>query len=700
MKSVQLFLTLGLLVFGTALPVKARSGNPARSRETGHAEVQSRKAPGLEAATVAGSMTEPPALEAATVADTTVFALLDLSRPGLERVDSLHAAGNDPEAARALLAYYRSRTGVVCPEVNLDSVTISPDEQRWADEALEHRFFVHSGYQPSYFYGLDIDWELWPVHDNELRWQLHRMKWWVPMGKAYRISGNERYASEWCAQYLDWIRKNPLVNYDEKRIGEWETAHNVYFAWRPLEVSDRLEFQIHQFLYFLPARDFDGEFLLEFLDNYHRHAEHIIRHFSPSGNHRLFQAQRLLAAGAFFPEFRDAARWRKTGVEILNREILKQVYDDGMQYELDPHYHLEAINIFFKALRMMDANGYRREFPDSYLATVERMIDVHLNCTFPDYTTPLFSDNREQDKAHLLASYAEWLKVFPDNDFIRYCASRGGEGACPEYLSRAFRTSGFYVLRNGWSPQATVMILKAGPPAFWHCQPDNGTFEIWHRGRNFFPDSGCYVYGGDSAVLAQRNWFRQTSVHNTLTLEDRNLETTDSKCIRWVTDGTTDILTVVNPSYEGLSHRRTVWFVDRRFFVIEDLASGNAAGRVILHYNLAEGTPLADTPGRSIETRYEDGNNLLLKVFGAETMEPRQGWVSYRYRQRKPRPAFAFPAEKKFGENVRFITVLVPFDHNVAPHIEASWQRRKIRVTIDGRKYLLKTCNYPITEKH
>ena len=66
MKNRQLLLPLlGLLALGTSLPAGART-----------------------------------AAEAARAADTTVFALLDLTRPGLERVDSLHAAGNDPEAAR------------------------------------------------------------------------------------------------------------------------------------------------------------------------------------------------------------------------------------------------------------------------------------------------------------------------------------------------------------------------------------------------------------------------------------------------------------------------------------------------------------------------------------------------------------------------------------------------------------------------
>ena len=666
MKNRQLLLPLlGLFALGTSLTAEARAAEVARA-----------------------------ASEADRTADTTVFALLDLTRPGLERVDSLHAAGNDPEAARALLAYYRSRTGVRCPEVNLDSVTLSPDEQRWADEALEHRFFVHTGYQPSYFYGDDIDWQYWPVRDNELRWQLHRMKWWVPMGKTYRLSSDERYAKEWCAEYLDWIRKNPLGPYDESSIGDWNRADNVYFAWRPLEVSDRLEFQIHQFLYFLPAEAFDGEFLLQFLRNYHRHAQHILGHFSASGNHLLFQAQRLLFAGAFFPEFRDAVHWRSTGVGILNREIEKQVYDDGMQYELDPHYHLESINIFFKALRMMDANGYRGEFPASYLATVERMIDVHLNCLYPDYTTPLFSDNREQDKAHLLASYAEWLEVFPDNDFIRYCATRGRQGARPDYLSRAFRTSGFYVLRNGWDTESTVMILKAGPQAFWHCQPDNGTFELWHRGRNFFPDSGCYVYAGDREVNDQRAWFRQTRVHNTLTLDNRNLEVTDSKRLLWKTSPEQTVLVTENPSYEGLTHRRAFFATQDGLLVIVDVARGEAAGTVGVHFNLCPGEITFAKDG-TLRTLFDDANNIRIKSTGCKPLRIQQeeGWVSSAYRKKEQRPAYAVEMEKAAGEELWVVTVITPEDPErsgsiaIVPDRSSTADRFQVAVRVGARTY-------------
>lgn len=155
---------------------------------------------------------------------------------------------------------------------------------------------------------------------------------------------------------------------DSKLKGEVE---NVRFAWRPLEVSNRLQDQTSQFQLFLPSPSFTPDFLTEFLVNYHKHAVHILGNYSDQGNHLLFEAQRMIYAGTFFPEFKDAPTWRKSGIDILNREIRVQVYEDGGQFELDPHYHLASINIFCKALGIADVNGFRKEFPQDYLDTIE-----------------------------------------------------------------------------------------------------------------------------------------------------------------------------------------------------------------------------------------------------------------------------------------------------------------------------------------
>lgn len=188
------------------------------------------------------------------------FDLLNLDYPGLEKVKTACSRQQWEEAAQELLAYYRNRTDIAHPDIDLKNLAISKEEQKWADDAMDHTFFVHKGYQPSYNYGKDINWEYWPVKDNELRWQLHRHKWFTPMGKAYRISGDEKYAKEWVFQYIDWIKKNPLVkmekeNFELVSAGEVkEDADNVHFAWRQLEVSNRLQDQTCQFLLFCPRR--------------------------------------------------------------------------------------------------------------------------------------------------------------------------------------------------------------------------------------------------------------------------------------------------------------------------------------------------------------------------------------------------------------------------------------------------------------
>ncbi len=634
------------------------------------------------------------------------FSMLDLDYPGLEKVKVLHETGNDREAAAALLDYYRGRTNVKHPEVDLSDVTISKQEQKWADDGLEHTFFVHKGYQPSYNYGKDINWQYWPVQDNELRWQLHRHKWFSPMGKAYRVSGDEKYAKEWVHQYMDWIIKNPLVEVNKEEYelissGEVKKeAENVRFAWRPLEVSNRLQDQTNQFLYFIDSPHFTPEFLTEFLVNYHKHALHILANYSDKGNHLLFEAQRIIYAGAFFPEYKEAVEWRKSGIDILNREIKVQVYDDGGQFELDPHYHLAAINIFCKALYMADANGFRNEFPSSYLNTIEKMIEFYANICFPDYSNPCFSDAKLGEKAAEIKNYREWTKLFPENEYIRYFATEGREGKEPGYLSNAFKTSGFFVFRNSWKKDATVMVLKAGPPGFWHCQPDNGTFELWFKGKNLFPDTGAYVYAGDDEVMKLRNWFRQTMVHNTLTLENKNLETTHSVTKHWQGEGDVQVLVTENPGYPGLTHRRTVFFVDQTYFVLADEAYGNDEGEVNLHYQVAEGKVNLDSKAGIVLSDYEGTSNVKLQCFGEKSlkMKEEEGWRSTAYRQRVERTALSFNTYKDTKSSARFITIIYPYDDRAAvPALSAKFKNNRfdpsaveLEVKVNGKKRILK----------
>lgn len=625
------------------------------------------------------------------------FSTLNLSYPGLEKVNQLVSAGQYNDAAKELLSYYRGRKTVKHPEFKLGDEarfrgkSLSKADQLKADNALEHKFQPQKGYG-YYDYGKDINWQYWPVKDNEVRWQLHRVYWWQPMGLAYRTSGDEKYAKEWVAQFRDWTTKNPLGL----------SADNDRYAWRPLEVSERVQSLPGTFNLFLNSPNFTPAFLMEFLKSYQQQADYIPKNYSDLGNHLLFEAQRLLFAGSFFPEFKAAPAWRASGIKVLNAEIKKQVFADGMQWELSPTYHIASIDIFLKGYNAAKMAGVEKEFPDTYVKTIEKMVLATANMSFPDYNTPMFGDSWPVEKSARVKKFLGWSKVFPDNPVIKYFGTDGAEGKAPEYLSHASPDAGFYTFRNGWNDQSTVMILKASPPAEFHAQPDNGTFELWVKGRNFTPDAGCYIYSGDAEINKLRNWYRQTRVHSTMTLNNENMVITKAQQNKWETGKKLDILTYTNPSYPELNHQRTVLFIDQQYFVIIDKATGKASGNLGVHWQLKEDSkPVFNRTKNRVYTSYADGNNLLIQSLNADkiALTEEEGKVSYVYNKEQSRPAFAFEKPKKDAQTQTFISLVYPYGTDQAPEIlvkeNAGNDYEKgllnLTLTINGKKQDIKT---------
>lgn len=572
------------------------------------------------------------------------LALLDLNKPELKKVSNFYSEGKKNEALQALWEYYVNRQNIHLLDEEFVCNHIYESQKISADNAIEHKFTVLSSYG-ELFYGDDINWEYWPVKSLELRWQLHRMYWWNSLGKAYNFYQDEKYAEEWVAEYIDWIRKNPLVKYDSKKATNWETAENQYFAWRPLETGIRLQSQLENFVQMRKAKCFTPEFLDIFLVNYHRHMEHLHKNYTESGNHRITEAQGMLYACVFFPEFMDAELYRDEAITILNEEIDKQVYDDGMQMELSPNYHFYAISTFFDVVRFCSLNNVKNVFPESYLGKIHKMVDIARRFIYPDYTMSLFSDTKQFSKGEIINFLSTWSEIYPITE--------------KTILSKSYPESGFYFLCNGWDMNSTIMPIKAGPPAYYHCQPDNGTFEYWRKGRNFFPDSGYYSYSGDDTINAQRDWFRQTRVHNTLTLNGNNIEETNSKLLIFKKLPRKTILKIQNHSYTNLLHERQITFWEDGRVEIIDVASGKAEGEVQLNYNLSEGDWSLDN--NSLISNYADGNNISVTVTTKPMIvKKEEGRISRQSGSYSDRPAYSFNIKKAKTENIVFITIIKP----------------------------------------
>jgi heparan-sulfate lyase len=579
---------------------------------------------------------------------------LDLSKPGLEKVKPL---SNSPEqAATELLKYFRTRTSVKhfidrnSKKTALGNSATEKDFES-ANNALNHIFTGQSAYPP-YFCGDDIDWGTRPVPDNEWVWQLNRMGFWESMAKAYWHTGDEKYAKEWCFQLLDWTRKNPR-----------DKEHD--YAWRSIEAGIRGHNWTGLYQRFIDSPNFTSEVLVAFLNSLFDHADFLMTVYRTKSNWGLMEAEGMAFIAITFPEFKDAENWRTEAFRRLNNEIGLQVYSDGHQRELAMGYHLGCINWFLRTYELSKMNEIENAFPESYLKMIEKMCEVPMKLCHPDGTNAQFGDAWTGTPGQHSERFLEWAEKFKRDDFL-YLATDGKQGKKPDSTAFALPQSGLYSMKSGWDKNAISLVLKCGPDGGGHSQPDNGTFELYAGGRNLMPDAGSFIYSGDPEGRA---WFRQTKVHQTLTLNGENSKYAP-KLLLWQPGENLDILVVENQSYENLTHRRSVFFVDKEYFVIVDEAIGNATGDVDIHFQLAPGGGVAvfNRDSFSARSNFKEGWNVLVQTTSQPGLElhEEEGWVSFLYTKKEPRPAFCYrlkkPAEK---EKLHFVTLVIPYEKEV-----------------------------------
>lgn len=629
-----------------------------------------------------------------------LFEVIDLDYPGLEEVKMYHEAGQYYFAAQSLLEYYRTRTTVVNPELSLVNVTASADDQLKADYALEYRFFINNYYEDAeakrpYLFKRDgkIDWNYDPLQHHEFRSQIHRHQWMVPQAKVYRKTQDEKYIQSWIEVYSDWMNQNPRP----------QTMNNEEpVSWGALQVAERVVSQIELMAYYMNSGNFTPQWLSTFLVNFAEQVEHIRQNYYEAGNNILIsQARAVTNAAILFPEFKNAESWLNNGSNVLSREVKTQFLSDGMQFELDLSYHIGEISTFNSAMAVAQANNKANKFPADYIESLRKSTDVVMHLTYPNYSVPAFNDTRPVSwtKNVLTRNFKKYAEMFPENEEMKWMAYDGKQGRKPTELTKAFAASGYYVLRNGWDKSSTMLIHSNNTSDHWHSQPDNGTFELYHNGRNFFPDAGVYAYSGAGAQ-ADRNWFRRTKVHNTMTLDDKNV-TPEGKFLKLETKDNIDILVTENQGYTNLKHRRAIFYVDKSFFVLVDEGIGDATGKISLNFNLCEGTTdevVLDLPQHGAHTAFSNKNNMLFRTFGNAplTSNAFESKVSYAIGIATERAAYAVEMDKTSDQTARYITVLLPTEDAATSTVSAEFTDSgysatgaSLKVTVNGKAYNL-----------
>ncbi|MFZ5927246.1 MAG: alginate lyase family protein [Acidobacteriota bacterium] len=607
-----------------------------------------------------------------------LFSELNCDLPGLARAAAAWRAGQGGEARQLLLAYFRRPRSVA-----YDPWPLSPTaaDILAADKLIDQYLFdLGFGYPPQR-YPPPIDWSANPTGDIEWAAAMHRFVWQDALLAAYQETGQERYAAGWIRLADDWFRQHSEV--DPGR-----------FEWLDIQTGIRASRLLNAFECFRHAASFDGAFLIRFLSAIHAHAQKSFL-FPRRGAHNkaVIEADGLFRIGVLFPEFRQASAWRARAMKVLEESLEAQVTAEGVQREWAPTYHNVVATLVVDLLWLARLN--RLPVGGRLKAQARRMMDFSAAMTAPDWSIPMIGDTfryppAERTPARPWRPLLRAAELFDEPDW-KACAE--GTRGLIRLGSRCFPDSGMYFLRSGWHRESVFMAIHCSPPGSTvHDQPDNGTFELYAGGRWIMPDSGVYAYP-DTPHAAERDWFRQTAVHQTLTLDRRNSANQPSHLL-WRAAKDFDCVVFENTSYPGLVHRRTVFRLEDRAFLLLDEAIGTVEGRVEVHFQFAPGRLLVDSAARRAWTVEPGETNVLLLMPDDAEVDfiLQEGQISHVLNHKQDRPALSCLHQRPAP--AVFLSALVLFDASPpearvafrAP-FQAGQPRAELELAAGGRRW-------------
>ena len=614
-----------------------------------------------------------------------VLSKLDLNKPGLEKVKKA-AEKNDQNAAfKELLKYYRAKYPLE-PKTDIEK-----DKIKTADDIC-NRTFQWGPYEPAQ-YGEDINWQWDPRGDIEWVAVMYRFYWAGYLSNAYAATRNEKYAKAFVEMTADWIEKHPLQKRDIK--------HYVYdywrgFPWLDIQTGIRATNLSGSFKKFVHSKAFTPQFLAVLLASMHDHQ--VKTHTLPNGlahNKAMMEQKGLLDIATTFPEFKETRQWAMASINETLRTFLAQTTADGVQREWSANYHIRVMRDASQIMQMAKSLGI--EVPAIFYDRLKKMYDYIYAIATPELDLPMFgdcsrkiiTDYNDRKKFRLYKTLTEATQIFGDPKYAALAnLDRDKLLTSP---NRSFPEAGIYIFRSDFGPKQIYMPLHCSPVAnSTHNQPDNGTFELYAFGRWLMPDTGYYTYGHDKKA---RKWHRQSAVHQTLTVDKKDIA--DAATHRmWDVGLNYAALVVENNSYPNLLHRRTVWFVDNRFFVFLDEAIGNINGTIRLHFQLAPGDAHFDNKNKSVKTLFDDTNVLIAaNPASPVTIEKEKGYYAWTYGKRLPRQAFCYRHQNNAPAS--FLTVIVPYQGKQKPEVSIKLEndykignnKVDLEVTVSGQTW-------------
>ncbi len=435
--------------------------------------------------------------------------------------------------------------------------------------------------------------------DIKFIWEPARFGWVFPLGRAYALQQDDKYAATFWQQAETFWAANP------SNLGpNWASGQEV--ALRILAFSFALQV-------FDSAPSTTPDRRQHLLASIAEHAKRIpptiLYARAQNNNHLVTEAVGLYTAGFLLAKHPQAARWRRLGWRWFNWACLNQITHHGIYVQHSMNYH----RLMLQASLWMHAQTRRANQPLPGNVRKRLAAATSWLCANFDQTSGQVPNLGHNDGAHILplasgsfADYRPTLQsaaraflggpVLPPGAWDETALWLGLNPAANHPLPA--RTSDA-VLRlddpqtNSWA--ALRAVQYSDRPA----QADQLHVELWWQGINLACDPGTYRY---TAPPPWNNALARTAVHNTITIDgqEQMIHAGRFLWLNWAQATTVSrnedphAITAQHNGYDrlGIIHQRTLaslpakgWLIKDALLPVKPLGT-NTSHEIVLHWLL------------------------------------------------------------------------------------------------------------------
>ncbi len=397
----------------------------------------------------------------------------------------------------------------------------------YADMFLRHEFLFNTENDLDNLgepvkYGQKIDWAYNPGKDREYVWQFNRQRYFVTLGLAYKLTGDEKYAKLYVEDLEDWIDSNPYTEEAEAT------------TWRILEAGFRGEYWTRAWNLFAGSPFITAELTQKYYDCVCVHCDYILSRYntySLLSNWGLIENHGLFMMALSLPKSEKSQMYIEKAIDHVSKQCRIAIAPDGVEWEQSPNYHHEVMNGLLDVI--MYGNWNQIELPAIIRDTVYKMSMASLTWQKPNLRGFAMGDSDDVDISKFLCKAAyifqdpvlKWgARDIPDMETIfdigvEACESfEKLERKAPDYLSAQLADTGNTYLRSDWSEDANLFHLHCGTLGAGHGHSDQLHIDLVARGEDVLVDGGRYTY----MDCPKRKEFKDPSMHNTIRVDGQD----------------------------------------------------------------------------------------------------------------------------------------------------------------------------------